>query len=356
MCFSFLSATRGLALAAAAVMMVSTPSLAGVTINGAGATFPYPIYAKWAEAYRAGHDVSLNYQAIGSGGGIAQIRAGTVDFGASDMPMKPEELQAAGLVQFPAIMGGVVPVVNLSGIQPGQLRLTGEVLADIYLGRITKWNDRRIAEINPGLQLPDKAIAVVHRSDGSGTTFLFTHYLAAVSPDWQSQVGVSTAVQWPAGIGGQGNAGVAAMTGQTDGAIGYVEYAYAQQNRMNYAQLRNKDGNFVKPEMDAFKAAATHADWSSVPDYYLILTNQPGAESWPITGASFILMRRQQRDAEKARAVLAFFDWAFANGDAMAEQLDYVPMPASVVNQIEQSWRQQIKDSSGNPVWTGKTQ
>ena len=322
-------------------------------INGAGATFPYPIYAKWADAYKTKTGTGLNYQSIGSGGGIKQITEKTVDFGASDMPLKPADLEKGGLIQWPMIMGGVVPVVNLQGVQPGQLKLTGKLLADIYLAKITKWNDPAIASLNPGLKLPDQAIAPVYRSDGSGTTFIFTHYLSKVSPEWKDKVGENTSVQFPTGIGGKGNEGVSAMASRTSGGIGYVEYAYAKQNKLTYALLQNHDGQFVSPEIGTFQAAAANADWAKTQDFYLLLTNQPGKDSWPITGASFILMHRQQTKPDVAREALNFFSWAFHNGAEMAKELDYVPMPESVIKLVEQSW-QQIKGPDGKPVWTVK--
>jgi phosphate transport system substrate-binding protein len=321
-------------------------------ISGAGATFPYPVYAKWAEAYKAKTNTSMNYQSIGSGGGIKQITAMTVDFGASDMPLKPEELDKIGLQQFPMVMGGVVPVVNLQGIAPGQLKLDGAVLAGMYLGTITKWNDKAIAALNPGVPLPDKAVATVHRSDGSGTNFIFTHYLSSVDADFKAKVGENTSVEFPGGLGGKGNEGVAALTTRTDGAIGYVEYAYALQNKMTYALLKNKDGEFVSPNSKTFQAAAANADWSKAPGFYLLLTDQPGKESWPITGATFILMHKQQAKPELAREVLNFFDWAYHDGGQLAEQLDYVPMPAAVITAVEQSWKS-ITGGDGKPVWTG---
>ena len=321
-------------------------------ISGAGATFPYPIYAKWAEAYKEKTGTSLNYQSIGSGGGIQQIGAKTVDFGASDMPLTPDKLQAGGLQQFPMVMGGVVPVVNLAGIKPGELKLDGKVLAGMYLGTITKWNDPAIKALNPGLNLPDKAIATVHRSDGSGTNFIFTHYLSSIDPDFKSKIGENTSVEFPGGLGGKGNEGVAAITGRTDGAIGYVEYAYALQNKMTYALLKNKDGNYVSPSATSFQAAAANADWSTAPGFYLLLTDQPGKDSWPITGATFILMHQQQEKPDTAREVLNFFEWAYHNGGQLAEQLDYVSMPANVVKQVEASWKG-IVGADGKPVWTG---
>jgi phosphate transport system substrate-binding protein len=344
---TLLSAAVGAALMAAAV------PAGAVEISGAGATFPYPIYAKWAEAYKAKTGTSMNYQSIGSGGGIKQIEAKTVDFGASDMPLKPDDLDKNDLQQFPMVMGGVVPVINLAGIQPGQLKLDGKVLAAMYMGTITNWNDPAIAALNPGLTLPDKAIATVHRSDGSGTNFIFTHYLSSIDPDFKSKIGENTSVEFPGGLGGKGNEGVAALTSRTDGAIGYVEYAYALQNKMTYAQLKNHDGNFVSPEAKAFQAAAANADWSKAPGFYLLLTDQPGKESWPITGATFILMHHAQEKPDTAREVLNFFDWAYQNGGQLAEQLDYVPMPAAVITAVEQSWKT-IVGPDGKPVWTGK--
>jgi phosphate transport system substrate-binding protein len=295
----------------------------------------------------------MNYQSIGSGGGIKQITAKTVDFGASDLPLKPEELDKNGLQQFTMVMGGVVPVINLQGIAPGQLKLDGSVLAGMYLGTITKWNDKAIAALNPGVNLPDKAVATVHRSDGSGTNFIFTHYLSSVDADFKAKVGENTSVEFPGGLGGKGNEGVAALTTRTDGAIGYVEYAYALQNKMTYAQLKNKDGTFVSPNAASFQAAAANADWSKAPGFYLLLTDQPGKESWPITGATFILMHKQQAKAETAREVLNFFDWAYKNGGPLAEQLDYVPMPLAVITAVAQSWKS-IVGPDGKPVWTGQ--
>ena len=322
-------------------------------ISGAGATFPYPIYAKWAEAYKPKTGTEMNYQSIGSGGGIKQITAKTVDFGASDMPLKGEQLEKDGLAQWPMVMGGVVPVVNLQGIQPGQLKLDGKTLADIYLGKIKKWNDPAIAQLNPGVTLPDKAIAPVYRSDGSGTNFIFTDYLSKVDPSSRSKVGSNTSVEFPTGIGGKGNEGVAAMASRTDGAIGYVEYAYALQNKMTYTQLKNRDGAFVAPEIKTFQAAAASADWASAPGFGVLLTNQPGKDSWPITGATFILMHKQQKEPQKAKQVLDFFDWAYRNGDQLAEELHYVPMPEKVTEQVEERWKKEIVGADGKPVWTG---
>jgi phosphate transport system substrate-binding protein len=322
-------------------------------ISGAGATFPYPIYAKWAEAYKAKSGIGLNYQSIGSGGGIKQIKSKTVDFGASDMPLEPKDLEEAGLMQFPMVMGGVVPVVNVKGLEPGQLKLDGPTLADIYLGKITKWNDAAITALNAGVSLPDQAIAVVHRSDGSGTTFIFADYLSKVSPEWKDKVGENTSVEWPVGLGGKGNEGVAALTSRTDGAIGYVEYAYAKQNKMIHTLMKNKDGQFAKPEAAAFQASAANADWAAAPGFHLLLTDQPGATSWPISGATFILMYKKQDKPETAKQVLDFFDWAYKNGGQLAEGLDYVPMPGKVVGLVEGTWKQDIKGGNGQPVWDG---
>jgi phosphate transport system substrate-binding protein len=319
-------------------------------ITGAGATFPYPVYAKWAEVYKAQTGVNLNYQSIGSGGGIKQITAKTVDFGASDMPLKPEDLSKAGLVQWPMIMGGVVPVVNIEGVKPGDMKLTDAVLADIFLGKITKWDDPMIAQLNPGLKLPPQAIAVVHRSDGSGTTFLFTNYLSKVSTGWHEKVGCNTAVEWPTGLGGKGNEGVANFVGQTANSIGYVEYAYALQNHLAYALMSNHEGNFVRPESKTFQSAAANAKWDKAPGFYLVLTDQPGKQSWPITGASFILMHKAQDHPDRAKEVLKFFNWSYANGGKMAEELDYVPMPQSVVKLVQTLWSKQIKTTAGKAI------
>lgn len=344
--FRFAAQALGLAVAAC----VSLAASAG-DITGAGATFPYPIYAKWADAYRKATGVGLNYQSIGSGGGIKQITAKTVDFGASDMPMMPEDLEKNGLLQFPAIMGGVVPVYNLKGVKSGDIKLTGALLADIYLGKVKTWNDSAIAKLNPGINLPSQAISAVNRSDGSGTTFLFTNYLSKVSPEWKSTIGEGTAVKWPTGVGGKGNEGVANYVGRIDGSIGYVEYAYAKQNKLSYAQMINRDGQVVTPSDDAFKAAAAGADWSKAPGMYLILTDQAGKQSWPMTGASFILMHKVQDKPDNAKEVLKFFDWSFKNGGQMADELDYVPMPDPVVKLIQSVWKSQIKDASGKAVY-----
>jgi len=294
-------------------------------ITGAGASFPAPIYAKWADAYNKATGNKVNYQSIGSSGGIKQITAKTVDFGASDMPLKPEELKEKGLIQFPTVIGGVVPVVNLAGIKPGEIKLTGDLLAKIYLGKITKWNDKALADLNPGVKLPDQDIGVIRRADGSGTSFIFTNYLSKVSEDWKKDVGEGSAVKWPVGLGGKGNEGVSAFVNRIPGSIGYVEYAYAKQNKLSYVQMQNKDGKFVSPSDNAFKAASANADWSK--EFYEILTEQKGAEAWPLTGATFILMHQQQDSAAKGSEVLKFFAWAYEKGDKMADDLDYVPLP-----------------------------
>ena len=342
---------KRLALVAAAASW--SFAAAAVDISGAGATFPYPIYAKWADAYKKLTGVGLNYQSIGSGGGIKQIKAKTVTFGASDMPLKPEDLKAAGLLQFPMIIGGVVPVVNVKGIQPGQLHLDGATVANIYLGDITQWNDPQIKRLNPKLVLPGTAIAPVYRSDGSGTNFLFSDYLSKASPKFLSSIGANTSVQWPTGIGAKGNEGVANMTTQTDGAIGYVEYAFAKQNKMAYALLTNKAGAAVAPGAESFQAAAANADWVHSDSYYLLLTDQAGAMSWPITGASFILLYKQPEDAATVTEALKFFSWAYQDGAAMAAELDYVPLPAALIAQVKKTWVSEIT-SGGHPVWSGK--
>jgi phosphate transport system substrate-binding protein len=316
-------------------------------ITGAGASFPAPIYSKWAAEYNKTTGRKVNYQSVGSGAGIKQIDAKTVDFGASDMPLKDEELAQKNQMQFPTVIGGVVPVVNIAGVTPGQLKLTGEVLGDIYLGKITKWSDAAIKALNPNVKLPDEAIAPVRRSDGSGTTFLFTNYLSKVNPDWKAKVGDGTAVNWPTGAGGKGNEGVAAFVSRLPNSIGYVEYAYVKQNKMVFAQVKNASGNFVSPDDSAFKAAAAGADWSK--SFYQILTNQTGKDAWPITGATFILMHKVQDKPEHGSAALKFFDWGYKNGDKIADDLDYVPMPDKVKDVIRKSWSQ-IKDGSGKSV------
>ncbi|MES2949927.1 MAG: phosphate ABC transporter substrate-binding protein PstS [Pseudomonadota bacterium] len=316
-------------------------------ITGAGATFPAPIYSKWAAEYNKATGVKVNYQSIGSGGGIKQIDSKTVDFGASDMPQTDEVLKAKGQMQFPTVMGGVVPVINVKGIEPGQLKLTGQLLGDIFLGKVARWNDPAIKALNPGLALPDAAIAQVRRADGSGTTFIFTNYLSKVNPEWKSKVGEGTAVNWPVGAGGKGNEGVAAFVSRLPNSMGYVEYSYVKQNKMNYAMVQNAAGNYVKPEDDTFKAAAAGADWAK--SFYQILTNQPGKDAWPISGATFVLMHTKQDKPANATEVLKFFSWAYKNGDKTAADLDYVPMPKPVIAAIEKSWGE-IKDTAGKPV------
>jgi phosphate transport system substrate-binding protein len=335
----------------AATLAPAQNSAFAADISGAGATFPYPIYAKWADAYKKETGNGLNYQSIGSGGGIKQIKAKTVTFGATDAPLPGKELDDSGLAQFPVVMGGIVPVVNLDGIKPGDLVIDGPTLARIFLGDVKSWNDPAIAGLNPNVKLPNQAIAIVHRSDGSGTTYNFTHYLSDVSPDWKSKVGTNTAVQWPAGIGAKGNEGVANNVANTRGSVGYVEYAYAKQNKLTFTRMINKDGKTVAPTMDAFQAAAANADWKSQPGYGVILANQPGEKSWPMTAATWILIYKQPADPAATGEALKFFAWAYKNGDKSAEQLDYVPMPQNVVADIEKSWKDDIKDASGKPIF-----
>jgi phosphate transport system substrate-binding protein len=331
------------------VLLAATAALAFVTaaqaaeITGAGATFPYPIYSKWADAYRKETGVGLNYQPIGSGGGIKQIKAKTVTFGATDMPLKPEEAQEAGLVQFPMIIGGVVPVVNVKGVAAGQMVLDAQTVAEIYMGDIKTWNDPKIAKLNPKLKLPATATAPVYRAESSGTNFLFSNYLSQESPKFKEKIGANSAVEWPVGFGAKGSEGVANMTTQTDGAIGYVEYAYAKQNKMAYVQLINKAGKAVSPSAESFQAAAANADWTHAPAYYLILTDQPGAASWPITGASFILVYATPPDAAETAEALKFFSWSYKNGTKMAADLDFVPLPASLIESVRKTWKSQIK-------------
>ena len=321
----------------ALLFLLAVPSFAA-DLTGAGATFPYPIYSKWAEAYKAETGIGLNYQSIGSGGGIKQIKAKTVDFGASDMPLKVEELDKEGLVQFPAIIGGVVPVVNLVGIQPGQMKLTGDVIAKIYLGKITKWNDTAIQSLNPELKIPDVNITVLHRADGSGTSFLFTDYLSKINPEWKDKVGSATAVKWPVGIGGKGNEGVAANAQRLNGSIGYVEYAYAKKNKLAHTQLQNKEGKWVQPDDLTFKAAAANAEWTTTNGLYNVLTDQKGKDAWPITGVSYIIMHKQQAEPIVGKAVLKFFSWCFNNGEKMATDLDYVHLPKDVISKVRVEW------------------
>jgi phosphate transport system substrate-binding protein len=344
---------RATTLAAMTVALsIATLPANAADITGAGATFPYPIYAKWADAYKKETGIGLNYQSIGSGGGIKQIKAKTVTFGASDAPLKGDDLEKTGLAQFPMVMGGIVPVVNLEGIKPGDLVLDGTTLADIFLGKITDWNDEAIQKLNPDLKLPDQAIAVIHRSDGSGTTFNFSTYLADVNADWKDKVGVATALEWPVGLGAKGNEGVANNVAQTGGAIGYVEYAYAKQNKLTYADMINKEGNKVEPTAAAFSAAAANADWSSQPGYGVILANQPGTESWPMTAATWILVYKKPDNPEATADALKFFAWSYGKGDDMAGELDYVPMPDNVVKSVEEMWSKEIVGSAGKPLYT----
>ena len=336
------------ALLATMALGLSTGAALAQDVTGAGATFPAPVYAKWSDAYNKATGARINYQSVGSGAGIRQIKAKTVDFGATDMPIKDEDLAKDGMVQFPTVIGGVVPVINIAGIKPGQVRLTGQVLGDIYLGKITKWNDAALTALNPGVPLPDAAISVVRRADGSGTTFIFTNYLSKVNADWKAKVGEGTAVNWPTGAGGKGNEGVAAFVQRLPNSIGYVEYAYVKQNKMTFTLMRNKDGQFVTPSDDAFKAAAAGADWTK--SFYQITTEQPGKDSWPLTNPTYILMYKVQDKPATATNTLKFFDWAFANGDKMADELDYVPLPAAVTDLVRKQWAEQIKDASGKPV------
>jgi phosphate transport system substrate-binding protein len=335
---------------AAVAVAVATSAAVALDISGAGATFPFPIYSKWADTYKKETGNGLNYQSIGSGGGIKQIKARTVTFGASDQPLKAEELEAAGLTQWPQVIGGIVPVINLDGVNGGDLALDGPTVAKIFLGEITSWDDAAIKKLNPKAKLPSQAIAVVHRSDGSGTTFNFTNYLSKISADWKSKVGENSAVEWPIGIGAKGNEGVANNVANTKGAIGYVEYAYAKQNKLTFTKLVNKDGKTVAPTSATFQAAAANADWAHAPGFYQILTDQPGAQSWPITAATFILLPKQPQDTAAASEALKFFGWAFANGAKAAEELDYIPMPATVVALIKKSWAANVKDANGKPL------
>ncbi|MDR6673694.1 phosphate ABC transporter substrate-binding protein PstS [Xanthomonas sp. 1678] len=327
--------------AAVAASFVFAANAADVT--GAGASFIYPVMSKWSADYNTATGKKVNYQSIGSGGGIAQIKAATVDFGSSDAPLKPDDLAASGLAQFPSVIGGVVPVVNVQGIAPGALKLDGKTLADIFLGKVKTWNDPAIVALNPGVQLPDGKITVVHRSDGSGTSFNFTNYLSKVNPDWKSKVGEGTAVQWPVGIGGKGNEGVAAYVKQIKGGIGYVELSYALQNKMSYTSMKNAAGKFVQPSDESFAAAAASADWASAKDFYLVMTNAPGETSWPITATNFILVHKQPKNPASAKATKDFFKWVYANGDAQAKQLDYVPLPDALVKQIDAYWSANLK-------------
>jgi phosphate transport system substrate-binding protein len=329
-------------IVAAGLVAASTSAFAA-DITGAGATFPFPIYSKWADAYKKETGNGLNYQSIGSGGGIKQIQAKTVTFGATDMPLKAEQLEKDGLVQWPMVMGAIVPVVNLEGVKPGEMVFDGETLANIYLGKITKWDDPAIKKLNPSVKLPSDAITVVRRSDGSGTTFNFTDYLSKASADWKSKVGEGTAVEWPVGVGAKGNEGVSGNIGQTKNSIGYVEYAYAKQNKLTYTAMVNKAGKTVQPTVEAFQAAASNADWAKAPGYYVILTDQPGEKSWPVTASTFILMHKDATDKAASQEAIKFFKYAFEKGDKMAEELDYIPMPEPVVKLIEKTWTAEIK-------------
>ena len=336
---------------AAGLAAVSLTTASAADITGAGATFPFPIYSKWAETYKKETGNGMNYQSIGSGGGIKQIQAKTVDFGATDAPMKGADLEKSGLLQFPTVMGAVVPVINIPGVQAGQLKLTGEVLAEIYQGKIAKWSDPKIAQLNPGMKLPDGAITPIYRSDASGTTSVFTTYLSQVSEAWKGELGANTTVSWPVGQGGKGNEGVAATVKQVPNSIGYVEYAYAKQNNIAYALLQNKAGKFPAPDMKSFQAAAASANWSAAPGFGISLTNQPGDEAWPITAPTFILVYKNPDKPEQTAEVLKFFDWAYKNGDKLASDLDYVPLPDNVVDQVRATWAKDIKNGSGQALF-----
>lgn len=342
-----------LAVCAAATALTATSAFAAENITGAGATFPYPIYAKWAQSYNKETGAQLNYQSIGSGGGIKQITAKTVDFGASDKPLTAKVLEEKGMMQFPMVMGGIVPIINVDGIKPGELVLDGKTIANIFLGKIKKWDDAEIKALNPSVSLPNKRISVVHRADGSGTTFNFTYYLADISPEWKKNVGVDASVQWPVGTGGKGNQGVANYVSQLKNSIGYVEYAYALQNNLTYSKMKNKEGRTVSPTMEAFQAAAAGADWKHADGFYLILANQPGAESWPMTAATFILLHKKVEDPAAIKSVLNFFDWAYKNGDAEAEELHYVPFPGSVKSLVRDTWAKELKTADGKSVYMG---
>jgi phosphate transport system substrate-binding protein len=337
-------------VAAGAAATISTIAIAA-EISGAGATFPYPIYAKWADSYKKATGVGLNYQSIGSGGGIKQIYSRTVTFGATDAPLTGADLEKRGIAQFPMVMGGIVPVINVAGVKPGTLVLDGPTMARIFLGEIKSWDDAAIAKLNPSAKLPKQAIAVVHRSDGSGTTFNFVYYLSEVSPEWKSKVGANTSVQWPVGIGAKGNEGVANNVANTQGSIGYVEYAYALQNKLTHVNMINKDGKTVSPTSESFQAAAANADWNSQPGYGVILANQPGANSWPMTAATWILIYKQPKDVDQVREALKFFAWAYQNGGKMADELHYVSMPVNVVKDIQNMWAKEIKDANGKPLF-----
>ena len=350
------SATKFAAAAGVIMLAVGGSAFADTvkTITGAGSTFAYPLYSKWASAYSKENGFGLNYQSIGSGGGIRQVEAGTVVFGGSDAPLKSDELAKYGLIQFPTAVGGAIPTINLSGFKPGSIVLDGATLADIFMGTITQWNDKAIAKLNPGVKLPDTKITVVHRSDGSGTTWIWSNYLSKVSSTWAEKLGVNTAIAWPTGVGAKGNEGVASYVQRIPGAIGYNEYAYVIENKMNYVSMINKAGKSVKPSAKSFQAAAANADWVNSQDFYVVLTDQPGDESWPISGATFVLIHKQPDNADDVRAALKFFDWSFENGDDLAAALQYVPMPHSVVSVIEETWSKNMKDSSGKSLWPMK--
>jgi len=332
------------------IFLLLSGAFAAADVTGAGSTFVYPLVAKWADKYKQETGISVNYQSIGSGGGIKQIQSKTVDFGATDMPMKTEDLKKDGLVQFPLISGAVVPIVNVKGVNPGELKLTGALLADIFMGNVKRWNDPAIASINSKLKLPDQAITVVRRADGSGTTFLFSNYLSKVSPTWKEKIGEGSALQWPVGVGGKGNEGMASYVKQIDGAIGYVEYAYALQNKMSYTQLQNQAGVFVTPTNKAFSAAAAATNWTKEKDFYVIMTNAAGKESWPLAGVTFVLMQKSLTNLEQARHVLKFLSWAFKKGDGMAEELHYVALPDSLTKQIETHWKAEFRQPDGKPM------
>lgn len=343
------------AAAAGPLLAPRTAPAQQTQITGAGATFPAPVYQRWGEQARQATGLSLNYQGIGSGGGLNQITNRTVDFGASDAPVAADQLRQRRLMQFPTVLGAVVPIVNLPGVQPDQLKLTPEILAEMFLGKLAKWNDRRIQDANPGVSLPNAAVAVVHRADASGTSFVFTSYLSKVSEEWKGKVGAATSVSWPAGTGARGNDGVAATVRNTRGAIGYVENAYAEQNKLATAQLRNRSGSFIKADMQAFQTAAAGADWASAPDFAVDLIDAPGDQSWPIVSPTYILLPTDPQDADKARNVMRFFDWAYANGDAAAAELRYIPLPDQVAARVRQAWAQEVKGPDGQPVWTGQS-
>lgn len=346
----FVSVAVGCLLAVAVVLSVVAPVLAATTLNGAGATFPEPIYGAWMSKYYELKGLKVNYQGIGSSGGINQIKAKTVDFGGSDAPLTPAELSEAALVQFPMVVGGVVPIVNLRGVTPGALKLTPEVLAGIFAGEITDWDNEAITKLNPGIAFPNEPITTVHRADGSGTTWIFTNYLDKVSPSWHQKIGAGKTVAWPGGVGAKGNPGVAAYVQRVDYSIGYVEYAYAVQNNLPWVTLQNRAGRFVAPSLESFQAAAANADWANAAGFYLVLTDQPGDESWPIVGASFVLIQREQASAETAMVMLSFFDWCYRFGGDMARERDYVPLPMSVVDMVETMWKTDVK-AGGKPVW-----